>query len=301
MTERRTKIGHLCALITIVIWATTFISTKVLLEDFSPVEIMFYRFAAAYLVLLLIRPKFLKFKSWKEEGMFMTAGICGVTAFYLFQNTALTYTFASNAAVLMSISPLFTALISHYIMKTEELRAQFFVGFAVSIIGIILIAFNGNYVLNLNPLGDILCIICGFIWAIYSIIINRLGANAYDDILVTRKVFFYGLLFMVPILPIFNFTPGIERFASMPNLLNMLFLGIGASAICYISWNYALKVLGALKTSVYIYVIPGITIVFSALVLRETITPVAAAGIFFILFGLYLSEKKTGAKVRRME
>jgi drug/metabolite transporter (DMT)-like permease len=295
MTDRKTKAGHLGALITIIIWATTFISTKVLLLEFSPVEIMFYRFAIAYIVLLLIRPRFLKFRSWNEEGLFMAAGVCGVTAFYLFQNTALTYTLASNAAVLMSISPLFTGLISHYYLKTEQLKAKFFIGFAVSIIGIALIAFNGNYVLSLNPIGDLLCVVCGFIWAIYSLIIKKISAAGYDDILVTRKVFFYGLLFMMPILPLFDFRFGLSRFDSAPLVLNMLFLGIGASALCYMTWNYALKVLGAVRTSVYIYVIPGITIVFSALVLHETITPIAAAGIFFILFGLYLSEKKTVA------
>jgi len=56
---------------------------------------------------------------------------------------------------------------------------------------------------------------------------------------VTRKVFFYGLLFVLPVLPLFEFRPGLERLAVLPNLLNLLFLGVGASALCYITWNYA--------------------------------------------------------------
>jgi len=299
MTERQVRTGHLGAFITIFIWAMTFISTKVLLEGFTPVEIMFYRFAIAYIALLIIRPKFIKFRDMKEEAMFMGAGVCGVSLFYLFQNTALTYTLASNAAVLMSVSPLFTALISRFILREESLKPGFFAGFAVAITGIALIGFNGNFVLELNPLGDILSVLCALIWAVYSILIRKISIRNYDDILVTKKVFFYGLLFMLPFLAPFGFEFGAERFASARYLANMLFLGLGASALCYITWNYALKVLGAIKTSVYIYVIPVLTIIISALVLREPITPVAGAGAIMILAGLYISEKKPAAKKKR--
>ncbi len=298
MTSKQIKLGHLGALLTISIWATTFASTKVLLEDFTPVEIMFYRFAVGYIALLVIRPRFIKYRSIGEEVLFMAAGICGVSIFYLFQNTALTYTFASNSAVLMSVSPLFTALITHYLLKTETLRPSFFAGFAVSMTGIALIGFNGNFVLELNPLGDILSVLCAFVWAVYSLIIRKISDQNYDNILVTKKVFFYGLIFMLPLLPLFGFETGLERFASMPNLLNMLFLGLAASAVCYMTWNYALKVLGAVKTSVYIYVIPVMTIVISATVLQEKITLVAAAGAILILSGLYLSERKPAARQR---
>ena len=94
-------------------------------------------------------------------------------------------------------------------------------------------------------------------------------------------------------LPIFKFQLGLERFTSMPNLLNMLFLGLGASALCFVTWNFALGILGPVKTSVYIYLCPVITIVVSAIVLREEITFVAILGVVFILVGLYLSEKKS--------
>ncbi len=79
----------------------------------------------------------------------------------------------------------------------------------------------------------------------------------------------------------------------MPNLLNILFLGAGASALCYVTWNFAVSVLGAVKTSVYIYAIPIITIAISAIVLHEKFTYVALFGVVLVLFGLFLSESKT--------
>lgn len=90
--------GHLAALLTIVIWGTTFISTKILLVDFKPVEILFYRFVMAFVILLAMAPKRLKTKSCKEELTFVLAGLCGICLYYLLENIALTYTLATTNA-----------------------------------------------------------------------------------------------------------------------------------------------------------------------------------------------------------
>ena len=98
---------------------------------------------------------------------------------------------------------------------------------------------------------------------------------------------------MVPVLPFFDFHFGIERFAHLPNVFHMMFLGLGASALCFVTWNYALGVLGAVRTSVYIYFNPIVTVLTSAAILHERITPVAMVGVVLILAGLYLSERRT--------
>lgn len=293
MNKRKSTQGHIAAFVTIFIWGTTFISTKVLLIDFSPVEIMFYRLVLAYLVLLFVSPHFIRFKNIKEELRFAAAGLCGVTLFFLFQNVALTYTLASNVAVLISVSPLFTALFSHFFLKDAAFQPNFFLGFAVAILGIILIAFNGNFVLKLNPLGDLLAILSAVSWAIYSILMNKISANQYNTIQVTHRVFFYGLVFILPALMLFDFHLDLARFQQLPNLLNILFLGVAASALCFVTWNFAVSVLGAVKTSLYIYLVPVITIIASAIVIDEKITNLAILGVILILAGLYLSERKT--------
>ena len=75
-------------------------------------------------------------------------------------------------------------------------------------------------------------------------------------------------------------------------LFNILFLGLGASALCFVTWNFAVKTLGAVKTSVYIYAVPVITVVTSVIILHEKITVLAAAGTVLTLAGLFLSESK---------
>ena len=156
---------------------------------------------------------------------------------------------------------------------------------------IILIGLNGNFVLKLNPIGDILATLAAVVWACYSILMKKIGAFRINMVLCTRRVFFYGLLFMVPALFLFDCRLGLERFASPTNTLNLLYLGFGASALCFVTWNWAVRILGAVKTTVYIYLVPVITVVSSVIILHETITPLAVVGTALTLTGLIVSQK----------
>ena len=107
-------------MITIVIWGTTFISTKILLADFTPIEILFFRFLFGLLVLMVVYPKRLKIKEQKQEITFAMAGLCGICLYYLLENIALTYTMASNVGIIISVAPFFTAVLSHVFIKQKE-------------------------------------------------------------------------------------------------------------------------------------------------------------------------------------
>ncbi len=280
----------MAAVFTILIWGTTFISTKVLLNDFMPVEILFIRFVMGFAALFLACPHRLETADRRQEITFILVGLCGVCLYYLLENIALTYTMASNVGVIISVAPFFTAVLSHLFMKSEgKLRINFLIGFVVAMAGVSLISFNGRE-LELNPIGDILAVLAAFVWACYSILTRKTSSFGYPVILTTRRTFFYGILFMVPALFFFDFKVGAERFTDMMVLLNLLYLGLGASALCFVTWNVAVKVLGAVKTSVYIYMVPVITVVTSVLVLKEPVTWVSVAGMVLAVAGLSLSE-----------
>lgn len=171
-----------------------------------------------------------------------------------------------------------------------------FMGFVVSMAGICLISFNGNTVLKLNPLGDLLAVLAAIVWAGYAVLSRKISSYGYNTIQTTRRIFTYGILFMLPVL--FRFEADVQRFASPVNLFNILFLGLGASALCFVTWNTAVKLLGAVRTSVYIYMVPVITVVVSILVLHETLTWMSVLGMALSLAGLFISEcRGKGGKI----
>lgn len=244
------------------------------------------------LALFLIYPKPFKNTTKKQEVTFAAAGLCGICLYYLLENIALTHTMASNVGIIISVAPFFTAILSHIFLKEEQkLQANFFAGFGLAMLGILLISFNGSK-LQLNPLGDLLALLAAFIWAVYSILTKKISGYRYHTIHTTRRVFCYGILWMIPALFLFDFRLDVQRFVNPVSLLNIIYLGLGASAICFVTWNYSVKTLGAIETSVYIYMVPVITVVTSVIVLKENITILAGVGTVLTLAGLFLSERK---------
>jgi drug/metabolite transporter (DMT)-like permease len=287
--------GHLAAFFTIFVWGITFISTRVLMANITSLEITFYRTGIAVITLFIISPPKLKdlrpcSATPGNTLKIAAAGLCGVTLYFMFQNLALDYTLTANVGVLISVAPLFIALVSRAFLG-EKLKSNFFAGFIAAITGIALIAFNGSSMLKLNPLGDLLSILAALMWAFYSVLIRKASSSGGGVFTLTRDINLFGFLFLLPILPLFGFRPGLERLASLPIQLNLLFLGVVASAICFVSWNYAVRILGPVKTSIYIYFCPVVTIIASAIILHEPVTPVSAAGIALILAGVALSER----------
>ena len=123
--ENKHTTGHLLAVLTILIWGTTFISTKILLNDFTPVEILFFRFILGFVALMIVYPHRLKVVNKKHELLFAAAGLCGVTLYYLLENIALTYTMASNVGVLC-ISTIFYYDCCLFVFERRTVAAQFF-------------------------------------------------------------------------------------------------------------------------------------------------------------------------------
>ena len=275
MSAQKTKAaGHLAAIFTMLIWGTTFISTKVLLEDLSPLEILVLRFVAGYIFLWIIRPVPLKAGSLKQEGIM-------IVIYYLMENIALTLTQASNISVIVSIAPIFTGILAHFFLEGEKMKKSIVLGFVCAMAGICLITFQKGETVELNPLGDFLGVAAAAIWGVYSICSRKIAGFGYDTIITTRRTFFYGILFMLCAL---------SALLKPVNLGNIIYLGVGASAICFVTWNYAVKSLGATRASVYIYGIPVVTILMSIPLLHEVITFQAMAGTVLTLVGLLISE-----------
>ena len=256
----------------------------------------FFALPIGYATLWLLAPRFFAWQGIKQELMFLGAGFCGVTCYFLCENIALTYTTASNVGVITTLAPVFTAILAIFFLKTEKPAKSFYIGCLFSMIGIVLITLNGKFVLSVNPLGDLLAVFACLFWACYSILTKRSSNYGYNIILLTRRFFFYGLMFMLPALYLFDFEWNFSRFNQPVNLLNILFLGVGASAICFASWNYAVKLVGAVKISIYIYLVPILTIINAVLILDEPFTWIAAIGTLFTLGGVLLSEGKIKLK-----
>ena len=291
MFKNKVLLFHLFTAAVVTIWGVTFVSTKVLLQHgLGPMDIMFYRFVIAYCCILAISHKRLWANNWKDELMLMLSGLTGGTLYFIAENNALRISQASNVALLVCTTPIFTALLANWIFK-EPLRKNMMIGSFIALIGVGLVVFSGSVILQINPLGDFLSIMAALMWAIYCLILKPLG-NRYSTTFITRKVFIYSIL---SVMVYFLFDPlmmDVEVLTHPIVLLNLFFLGIVASMLCFIAWNAAVKVLGPSRTANYIYVQPMSTLVLSSIILSEIITLTSLIGAACIIGGVYLAEKE---------
>ena len=294
LTTNRRLVHHVVAFLVVAIWGGTFISTKLLLlGGLSAAQIFFLRFIIAYVLLLtycLYKGIRWMADSWQDEALMAMLGLTGGSLYFLSENSAMNYTTTTNTSLIVSLSPLVASSLISIFYKSQRLNKRQAMGSLMAAIGVVMVVLNGHFVLHLSPLGDTLAFGAALCWGFYSLLM--IPANSrYDVLFITRKVFFYGLLFMIPY---FIWKPGlgIHLLSSQPMLVaNLLFLGCVASMLCFVAWNWVLKKLGAVVATNYVYLNPVTTIIFAWLILAEQITIYFILGTILILVGMYVAEK----------
>lgn len=293
---------HVLALVTAAVWGSTFVSTKILLTNgLSPAQIMVIRFSIAYLLILLLSHRPLFSRKLSDELLMIGAGITGGSLYFLAENSALIYTQASNVAIIIAVTPLLTAIAAHFFSRGERFSRTLATGSVIALAGVVLVVLNGRFVLHLNPKGDMLTIAAAVLWALYSIIIVRLQRR-YSSLFITRKVFFYGIVTLLPYLFIHEAALDFGLLLRPAVIGNLLFLGLIASFACYWAWNAAIARIGSVNASNYLYLNPVVALITSAIVLDERITVTALIGTALIMLGVAVCEKlpaRTSARQRR--
>lgn len=292
---------HLLAIFVAAVWGTTFISSKILIEQgLSPAEIMFLRFVIAYIGIVIFSREKLWCNSLKDELLMVVLGISGGSLYFLLENTALVYTQASNVAIIIAATPLLTTLAVDLISRQERINRKIYYYSALSLIGVGLVVFNGKFILKLNALGDLLTLGASVMWVIYSIVILKVQER-YSSLMITRKIFFYGILTLLPYFLIEPMEISWTQLCEPVVAGNLLFLGVLASLICYIEWNVVIEKLGAVDSTNYLYLNPIVALVTSYLVLGERITWLAIIGTALILAGVILSERMQQSRTEKGE
>ena len=282
---------HIAALFSVIVWGATFVSTKVLIaHGLTPAEIFLIRFAMAYLCILPLARGRLWSDTLRDEAMLLAAGICGGSFYFLTENMALEFAPASNVSLIVCTAPLWTALAMSLVDRRERMSRRAAIGSLLAFAGMVLVVLNGRFVLRLSPRGDLLAFAAAWLWVFYSMAVKRL-AGRYPALFITRKVFFYGLLTILPLFAFRPFAVTTEMLARPAVWGNLLFLGLIASMLCYLLWNAAMRRLGAVRTTNYIYLNPLVTMLTAALFINERITPVALLGAALILYGMWLAER----------
>ena len=290
---------HFVAFIVVAIWGSTFVFTKMLLQSgLSPAQIFTLRFIIAYTLLLayeLCTHRFSLFaSSWRDELLMVGLGLTGGSLYFLTENAAMLFTTATNTSLIVCSCPLFAMfLFALFYRHSEPISRMQAAGSLIACLGMAVVVLNGHFVLHLSPLGDLLAFGACLCWAVYSLLMKS-AANKYSTTFITRKVFIYGLVTIIPYYICFpdEASPSIFQLFNFSILLNLLFLGVVASMLCFLLWNWVIGKLGAVVATNWVYFNPITTILFAWWLLNEQITVWFLLGSALILLGMYLADRK---------
>ena len=288
---------YFVALFVVLIWGTTFVSSKVLLNSgLLPADIFFVRFVMAYCCMLCISHKRLFANSVADELTLVGLGLMGGSVYFLVENMALLHSTASNVSILVSTTPLVTAMLLAIFYKSERLSMRQIFGSILAFVGVVLVVLNGQFILHLNPLGDALALGASFTWGFYSLFMRRIMGR-YSADFITRKVFFYGLVTILPYFALVHpLNIGLLTSGNMTIWGNLIFLGFVASTGGYLLWNWVMRKLGAVKSTNFIYLQSLVAMVAGHVILGERITFMAIAGAVILIVGMVLAVRKKRSK-----
>lgn len=217
--------------------------------------------------------------------------MCGVTMYFIFENTALTKTFASNASLIVTIAPILSVFFVSCFSSKNKFHIKTIWGFVLSFLGVIVVTTNGTMNLHMNPVGDLLALLAAISWAFFPIVL-RLTDKKESTVFKMKKIFLYCIITILVFMYLFEIPIFNSNALTSVNFINLLFLGIIASALCYVFWSKAVFILGVNGTMIYMYFVPLVTIILGSILLQEKITYLMLLGGAFILSGVYLNNKQ---------
>ena len=264
--QSKNIIGHLFAAFTVTAWGTSFLVSKNLLTHLTPTQLMWMRFVIAYIALWIIHPVW--YFQWKNELRFLALALVSNTLYFYTENTALTLTQATNVSILVSTAPILSAILLSLSRKKEVLSRHQKIGYVVAFIGVALAS--------------------AMSWAVYSLF-ARTMLERFDSFLVSRKLMLYGIISAFPMLLAEGQRIPLSAILNSMGVVSLFYLGIICSALCYVLWNSAIARIGTLRTNLYIYAVPLVTMLAGTLLRFEKVTGMGLLGIVLVVGGMVLS------------
>jgi drug/metabolite transporter (DMT)-like permease len=275
----------------VVAWGTSFVASKVVLRELSPVSLVWLRFMVGVIILgaAVYTRKQLTLPGWKDLGYFALLGFIGITFHQWLQSTGLVTSQATTTAWIVATTPIFIALLGWLFLK-EKLGWLRIAGIGLAALGVLLVVSKGSLSSlasgHFGSPGDILIMIGAPNWAVFSVL-SRSGLKRYPAALMMFYVMALGWLFSSVL---FFAGHGLNEFnrLTLNGWLAVGFLGVICSGFAYISYYDALQVIPATQAGVFLHLEPLVTLVVAAIILGEPLLLVSLLGGAIILLGVWM-------------
>ena len=283
------KFSPLIAIIlTVIIWGFSFLSIKVSLRVFPPMTLALTRFImASVLLFLFIKWKEPRVRLAREDWPLMfLAGVVGVTCYFYFENNGVKLITASSASIIIATIPIFSLIADAIVYKTTLTPWKIFCVF-LSVCGVYLVVAVEHPKLQLagSGLGYLMMFGAALAWVFYCIATKPLFKK-YSQLAI---VYYQTLFGTVAFIPFALFEKTNWHLATGTIILNVVYMGVFCSALAYFLYVYSLDKLGINVSSIFLNLIPVVTVIASAFILKEVIKPMQVIGGVLVIISVTLA------------
>lgn len=280
----------LLPLVTSLLFSGSYISAKYTTADLNPVTTSLLRYAVAFIFLSILSFSYgtsrLRIER-RDLFKLVLLGLSGIVGYHYFFLLSLRYTEVANTAIINASSPILTGVMAALFIN-ERLTTKNYFGIAVAFFGVILLLARGDIdnILRMRiNTGDAIMLLAVLSWVIYALTVKRL-INKYTGFTLA----FYATLFGTIILFLLALSENMVeqiRGISVSSLLGVLYMGICASGLGYLSYNLSIREIGPTRTSSFVYsLVPILVAILSFLFFKQSITLVMIGSMTLIIIGL---------------
>jgi len=288
----------------VLFWGASFVATKVVVQQISPLAVIVLRFALGWSVLMLVclkRRQIVWIKGRDLLGLALL-GLNGITVHQLLQANGLATTSATNSGWIVALTPIFTALLA-WLLARESFGALKVIGLCIASVGALLVISRGNLtgglsgLLRVATVGDVLMLLSAPNWALFTVLSKKMMGTKYPPVLMMTYVMGLGWMMVLPLFAAqrgWTQIPGL----SVEGWASVLFLGLACSGLAYMFWYDALQKAGASQVASFLYLEPLVTVVVAATWIGERVTWATLIGGGIILLGVWLVNRAAAASER---
>ncbi|HWH88641.1 MAG TPA: DMT family transporter [Pseudomonas sp.] len=279
-------------LLAIFIWAGNTVINKLAVGAILPAEIGFYRWLLAG---LLFTPFMLKkvIAHWPQIrpnlGRIFILGVLGMAVYQSLAYFAATLTTATNMGIILSLMPLMSLAMA-IISLGQRLTAGALAGALLSFAGVLVVVSSGSLAALLQHgvnLGDAMMLIATLAYAVYSTLLKKWQLRLPPLVLLYLQV----LVAIVVLFPLFAISS--KTGLNLQNVPLVLYACLLASMVAPLAWMRAVQRLGPSRTTLFFNLLPLITALIAAVVLKEQLAMYHLVGGLLTLGGVVLSERWT--------
>lgn len=293
------RIAHLFLFGAALIYGANYSIAKIVLDDdfVSPMGLVLFRVITASILFVILHFFFIKEKVEKQDYIkLLIVSLFGIVINQSCFIVGLKHTVPINAALLLTIVPILVFIFSSILLK-EKVSYRKILGISLGFIGVLVIILNkGSITLGIETLkGDILVFINSVSYALYLVKVKPL-LNKYNPITVTKWIFLFGLLFLIPMG--FSGVSNVDWSKFTPQVwAAFAYVLIFTTVLAYLFNIMALKKVNPTVVGVYVYLQPILATIFALMLGKDSldITKIVAgilifAGVYLVSYG---GRKKT--------